>query len=66
MCSSMRHDYLFIWILCPSEVCTDKHSHDNINNDNDNKTVSFENIIKSKNATENNVEVGELFEYDES
>ena len=42
-------------------MCTHKHLHDNINNENDNKTVSVENIIKSENATENNVEVEKLF-----
>ena len=57
----MRHDYLFIHILGLSEVFTHKHSHDNKNNDNDDKTVNVENIIKSENATENNVEVEKLF-----
>ena len=38
----------FIWILGLSEVCTHKHSHDNINNDNDDKTVDVENIVKSE------------------
>ena len=61
MCSFMRNDYLFICILGLSEVCTHKHSHDNINNDNDDKTVNVENIMKSENATENNVEVEKLF-----
>ena len=46
-----------IWILGLSEVCTHKHSQDNINNGNDNKIVDVENIVKSENATENNVEV---------
>ena len=55
----MRQDYLFVWILGLSEVCTHKYSHDNINNDNDYKTVDVE-------TTENNVEVEELFEDDES
>ena len=47
-------------------MCIHKHSHDNINKDNDYKTVDFENIVKSENATENNVEVEELFEDDKS
>ena len=54
----------FIWILGLSEVCTHKHSQDNINNGNDDKIVDAENIVKSENATENNVEVEELFEDD--
>ena len=58
-----RGEFTFhIWILGPSELCTHKHSHDNINNDNDYKTVYVENIVKSENATENNDEVEELFE----
>ena len=57
----MRHDYFFIWSLGLIEVCTHKHSHDNINNDNDDKTVNVENIFKSENATENNVEMEKLF-----
>ena len=47
----------FIWILGLSEVCTHKHSQDNINNGNDDNIVEVENIDKSENATENNVEV---------
>ena len=47
-------------------MCIHKHSQDNINNDNDYKTVDVENIVKSENATENNVEVEELFEDDKS
>ena len=43
-------------------MCTHNHSCDNINNDNDDTTVDVENIVKSENATENNVEVEELFE----
>jgi len=39
---------------------------DNINNGNDDKIVDVENIGKSKIATENNVEVEELFEDDKS
>ncbi len=39
---------------------------DNINNGNDDKIVDVENIVKSDNATENNVEVEELFEDDKS
>ena len=39
---------------------------DNINNGNDDKVVDVENIVKSKIATENNVEVEELFEDDKS
>ena len=55
MCSFRRQDYLFILILGLSEACTHKHSQDNVNNVNDDKNV--ENIVKSENATENNVEV---------
>ena len=47
-------------------MCTHNHSHDNINNDNDDKTVDVENLVKSENASENNVEVEELFEGDKS
>ena len=36
------------------------------NNDNDDKTVDVENKVNSENATENNVEVEELFEDDKS
>ena len=62
-----RSEFTFhIWILGPSELCTHKQSHDNINNDNDNKTVDVEKIVKSENAAENNVEVEELFEDDKS
>ena len=50
----------FIWILGLSEVCTHKHSHDHINNDNDDKTLDVEILVKS-----DNVEVEELFEDDE-
>ena len=57
---------LHIWILGLSEVCTHKHSQDNINNGNDDKIVDVENIVKSENATENNVEVEELFEDNKS
>ena len=56
----------FIWILGLSEVCRHKHSQNNINNGNDDKIVDVENIVKSENATENNVEVEELFEDDKS
>ena len=52
----------FIWILGLSEVCTHKHSQDNINDGNDNKILDVKNIVKSENASENNVEVEELFE----
>ena len=38
----------------------------NINSENEYKTVDVENIVKSENATENNVEVEELFEDDKS
>ena len=41
-------------------------AQDNINNGNDDKIVDVENIVKSKIATENNVEVEELFEDDKS
>ena len=37
-----------------------------MNNDNAYKTVDVENIVKSENAYENNVEVEELFEDDKS
>ena len=37
----------FIWILGLSEVCTHKHAHDNIDNDNDDKTVDVEKTIKA-------------------
>ena len=47
-------------------MCTHKHSHDNINNDNDDKTVDVEIIVKSENATDNNVEMEEMFEDDTS
>ena len=43
-------------------MCTHKHSYDNMNNDNDDKTVDVENVVKSANATENNVEMEDLFE----
>ena len=56
----------FIWILGRSEVCTHKHSQDNINNGNDDNIVDVENKVKSENATEINVEVEELFEDDKS
>ena len=61
-----RRFWIFIWILGLSEVCTHKYSQDNINNGNDDKIVDVENIVKSENATENNVEVEELFEDDKS
>ena len=41
----------FNWNLGLSEVCTYKHSEDNINNGNDDKIVDVENIVKSENAT---------------
>ena len=60
-----RGEFTFhILILVPSELCTQMHSHDNINNDNNYKTMDVENIVKSENATENNVELEELFEDD--
>ena len=34
---------------------THNHSHDNVNNHNDDKTVDVENKIESDNASENNV-----------
>ena len=37
-----------------------------INNDNDDKTVDVEILVKSENATKNNVEVEELFKDDQS
>ena len=54
------------------ELLTHKHSifgndtFDNINKDNYDKTVDVENVVKSDNATENNVELEELFEDDKS
>ena len=48
------------------DLLTHKHSHDIINYDNDDKTVDVEIVVKSENATENNVEVEELFEDDKS
>ena len=58
-----RVEFTFhIQILGPSELCAHKHSHDNINNDNDYKSVD----VKSENATENNAEVEEVFEDDTS
>ena len=60
--STLRNVHFFIWILGLSEVRTHSDSHDNINNDNDDKTVDVENTFKSENATESNVEVNELFE----
>ena len=57
-----RGEFTFhILILGLSELCTHMHSHDNINNDNDYKTMDVENIVKSENATENNIEVKRLF-----
>ena len=38
----------------------------NINNGNDDKILDVENMVKSKIATENNVEVEELFEDNKS
>ena len=45
-------------------MCTHKQSYDHINNDNDDKTLDVENIAKSENATENNVNV-ESFSLDD-
>ena len=59
----------FIWILGLSEVCAHNHLCGNINNDKNDKndkTVDVENIVNSKNATENYVELEELFEVDKS
>ena len=47
MCTSLE----LVQVLC---LLTHKHSHDNINNDNADKTVDIENVVKSENATENN------------
>ena len=47
-------------------MCTHKHTHDNIKNDNDDKTVDVKNIVKSENATKNTVELEEVFEDDTS
>ena len=47
-------------------MCTHNQSRNNISNDNDHTTVDVENIVKSENATKNNVEVEELFEDDKS
>ena len=62
----LRNVHSCIWILGLSDVCTHKHSHDHINNDNDDKTLDVENIVKSDNATENNNEVERLFLDDKS
>ena len=43
-----------------------KHSHDNINKDNGDKTLDDESVVKSESATENHVEVEEFFEDDTS
>ena len=48
------------------DLLTHKQSQHNMNNDNDEKTLNVENVLKSENATENNVEVEELFEDDKS
>ena len=48
------------------DLLTHNHSHDNIKKHNDDKTVDVENVVKSENTTENNVEVEELFEEDKS
>ena len=47
-------------------MCTHKNSQDKINNGNDDKIVDVGNIVKSENATENNVDVEELFKGDKS
>ena len=43
-----------------------KHSHDNINKDNGDKTLDDESVVKSESATENHVEVEEFFEDNKS
>ena len=47
-------------------MCAHNHACGNINNDNDDKTRDAEILVKSENATENSVEVEELFEDDKS
>ena len=67
VCAVLLGKFTFsIQILGLSELCKHKHSHNNIDNDNDDKTVHIENIVKLDNATENSVEVEELFEDDEN
>ena len=59
------HNYIYdFWTF--KDLLTHKHSHDNINNDNDDKTVNVENIVKFENSTEIYVEVEELFEDNKS
>ncbi len=55
-----------IWILGLSEASAVFIRQVYINNDNDDKTVDVEILVKSENATKNNVEVEELFEDDKS
>ena len=47
MCTSLE----LVQVLC---LLTHKHSHDNVNNDNADKTVDIENVGKSENATKKN------------
>ena len=46
--------------------CVHTSTHRTKKNGNDDKIVDAENIVKSENATKNNVEVEELFEDDKS
>ena len=53
-CNVCAYDFLTL-----QDLLTHNHSHDNINNHNDDKTVDVENKVESDNAPENNV--GEVF-----
>ena len=49
-CNVCTYDFLTL-----QDLSTHNHSHDNINNHNDDKTVDVENEVESDNAPENNV-----------
>ena len=49
-CNVCAYDFLTL-----QDLLTHNHSHDNINNHNDDKTVDVENEVESDNAPENNV-----------
>ena len=53
-CNVCAYDFLTL-----QDPLTHNHSHDNINNHNNDKTVDVENKVESNNAPENNV--GEVF-----
>ena len=57
---------LFLNVFRPIKTRAVKHSHDNINKDNGDKTLDVESVVKSESATENHVEVEEFFEDDKS